>query len=120
MAETLNLKIDCGATFVRDFTYSREPAGVDPIDLTTLSDIRMEIRRSATEPAVVTCSKLDEQFTITGDPTAGQFRLTIPDEDTVEVEGGLYRYDMLLVWADGRVDRIVEGTAEMKAAITRA
>ncbi len=120
MATTLNIKIDCGATFVRDFTYSREPAGVDPIDLTTLSDIRLQIRSSSNEAAVVTASKTGGEFTITGEPEDGQFKLTIPDEATVDVPGGTYRYDLLLLWQDGRVDRILQGTAELNGAITRA
>jgi hypothetical protein len=114
-----NFTIYQGATFRRTLTLN-ESDGVTPVDLTGCT-LRMQLREeleSAT-PAIE-LTNTNGRLTILDQTTnKGKVRVLVTDEETAALTFDSAVFDMELEYADGTVDRILEGKVTLDKEVTR-
>lgn len=66
-------------------------------------------------------SSVAENFTVNfgNDRTTGKITISLNATQTGNLKAGKYFYDLLLKDPDGNIDRVVEGTVQVKKSITR-
>lgn len=104
-----------GATFRATWTYE-SPSGT-PIDLTGCT-ARMQVRAKITDPmALVSLTTANGGITLGG--AAGTIGLYISDAATAAFtwKGGVWDFE--LVWPNGDVDRLAQGTITVSPEVTR-
>lgn len=119
MAETLNFnRIDQGANFIKEFRLLNHDTQ-EPIDLTGYS-ARMQIRyRTPSGDLVGTLDSTAQDPYITFDRVNGVMRFNVPAAVTTIWKAGDVVYDCELIYPNGRVDRIFEGSTSIIAEVTR-
>jgi hypothetical protein len=124
-----DLYVEQGATFVLVFQWCHESAVTpgqpgDPRDLTGWT-ARMQMRKSVTDPAVLTATSADAKIVLgyveggSPDPTNGRIKIELPAEDTGALALKSLKYDMEVVSPSGRVYRLLEGGVTVSLNITR-
>lgn len=113
-AARYDLSIDQGQTFELSLTYKKSSG--EPHDLTNC-DVEMQIRQSPGATVVLDLTQIPSGITIT--PLDGRITLYIPDTTTEALTPQRYRYDLILVLADGRKQRLLEGKCVVNAGITQ-
>lgn len=123
-AKTLNITIEQGATFTRQFGWYNPIAGTTEPDLDSPVVItgytaRMQLRTTyaASTYVLSLTSSPAAGITITG--ASGLVDVTITDEQTTVIEARDYVYDLELESPGGVVTRLVEGTATVTPEVTR-
>lgn len=110
-AANYNIVIDKGATFEKNLTI-RDNANL-PLDLTAVVSARSSLR---TRPQDDTAYN----FTVTvSDAVNGEINWTMSATNTNLLPAGTNSYDLEIEWADGRVERLLMGTATVRPNITR-
>lgn len=116
-----DLRVDQGATFRAEMTFSYDTGEVDeddqpvyaPYDFTGAT-ITMEIRERTGAPVLVGLSSEDGGLVL-DDP--GEIELTLTPEQTAAVRGRA-RYDLLASFPSGDVKRLLEGNVYAAERIT--
>lgn len=107
-----NITIDQGADFAMQLTLSENAVATD----LTGYYVRAQLRKKKTSTAVTatfTC-------TVVGDPTNGIINIAMVNGITAPISPGRYYYDIEIYTAsDVIVLRILEGSAEVTAEVTR-
>lgn len=112
----LNLKIYQGATFRRTVTINNS-LGV-AINLTGAT-ARMQIREFiAATTTIIELNEANGRALIT-DAAGGVITLMIADEDTALLTFAKAVYDLEVEYADGTVDRVLQGTVTLSLEVTR-
>lgn len=114
----LNLVIDQGATFTKEVTWKTgTPTSSTAVDLTGCT-ARMQIRESVEEEAVL-IELTTENGRITLGDELGTVSMFVEADDTAALDFIAGVYDLEIVFADGRVRRLVAGTVKLSKEVTR-
>lgn len=106
---------DQGATYERVIILRDSGAGL--VDLTGFT-ARMQIRPTAAS-SIVTRELTSANGGITLGGIHGTITLTINAADTAAIPAGSYVYDVNLTGADGKVNKPLYGTFQVRAQVTR-
>jgi hypothetical protein len=87
-----------------------------PIDCEDAS-ILVQVRKSPSDPVVLEWSTEDETITISGDDNNVVTLLEMGPEYT-DIVPGIYKYDILVTFADETVETIIEGTLQVTDVIS--
>lgn len=109
MATKANLVIDQGTTYTTDLNLTDENG--DPLNLTGYS-ANSQIRKHYTSSNSVT-------FSTSINATAGVITLSLTANQTANMVGGRYVYDVELTDASNSISRIVEGIVTVTPQVTR-
>lgn len=112
-ADLLDLVIEQGSTFDFTITIEDEDGAVDLTGATA----RMQCRR--TKSSDTTLFSLIEGSGITMDKPNGEIAIIITDEQTSAFEFQRGFYDLKVAYANGTVDRILEGRVSVSREVTR-
>lgn len=116
MAGRYRLIIDQGATLEKRLVYKAGTPKV-PVDLTGCT-ARMQIR--ATPDATEVLLELTtENGRIALGGTSGEITLLLTPEETAALTWTSGIYDLELVWASGRVKRLLRGGVAVRREVTR-
>lgn len=112
-----------GSTFIRVFTIYTGATTDPPMDLASVTAIKMQVRTKVGGTVVVEASTTNSRVIIASPTTLGKFTITIP-EAIMEActpcsANHPYVYDIKVTFQDGSVLRYFEGYFEIKAAVTR-
>lgn len=78
------------------------------LDLTTVSSMRSNIRKSVATPVILNLTTANGNFTVNA--SAGQFTMKITDEETESITSGLtFVYDVEAVESNGDVSKLLAG-----------
>lgn len=113
MAVTYNTTIDQGADWYINFTYEN-PAGT-PVNITGCS-ARLQMRTSPLAKTAVLTLTENDGITVTG--ASGLLACHATNAQTTAITNGKYVYD-LEITISGIVTRLVQGTIEVIAQVTR-
>lgn len=116
MAVTYNTVIDQGADWFINFTY-KNPNGT-PVDITGYT-AALQIRTSPlAKTAVLTLTSPSDGITITG--ASGLLECHATAAQTAAITNGRYAYDIeITAPISGVVTRLVQGTVQVSAQVTR-
>jgi hypothetical protein len=109
MATKANLVIDQGTTYTTDLNLTDENG--DPLNLTGYS-ANSQIRKHYTSSNSVV-------FSTSINATAGVITLSLTANQTTNMVGGRYVYDVELTDASNSISRIVEGIVTVTPQVTR-
>lgn len=114
-AAVYDILIEQGSTFTR--TINLKDSEGDPRDLTGVSSVRGQLRRSPRDNTAY-------NFTLTLDTplTLGVIFWEMTAEVSASIEpvnSSAYYYDIELVFVNGVVERILQGRAEISPEVTR-
>lgn len=121
-AQTLALPvIEVGATYKFSFTYKNKTTNT-PVDLTGVT-AKMQIRKAYTDAAYL-LELSTENGRISIDIPTGRFSFLVTDEVTSTLIPDIMPkqkcvYDLELYWPNGEVQRLLEGTVQVKMEVTR-
>lgn len=116
-AGKLNITIEQGATFNRDFTYTDQYG--TPINITGAT-IRMNIKENFEDSTAILSATTgsDGRISLTN-ATKGKFNLKISAADTADLSFDQAYYQIEIEFTDGQVDRILEGRTRLSKEIVR-
>ena len=109
MATKANLVIDQGTTYTTDLNLTDENG--DPLNLSGYS-ANSQIRKHYTSSNSVAFSTLI-------DANAGVITLSLTADQTANIVGGRYVYDVELTDSGNNISRIVEGIVTVTPQVTR-
>jgi len=109
MATKANLVIDQGTTYTTDLNLTDENG--DPLNLTGYS-ANSQIRKHYTSSNSVV-------FSTSINATAGIITLSLTSNQTTNMVGGRYVYDVELTDTSNSISRIVEGIVTVTPQVTR-
>lgn len=110
-----NAACDQGSTFQRRFTIT-DSLSV-PINLTGYV-ARMQVRKNFSATATyIDATIANGQITITG--ASGIIDISVPDTVTDLIPAGKYRYDLEIESGAGVVTRLLNGTFQVTAQVTK-
>lgn len=109
-----NITIPQGANF--KVTHIWKQANTDPIDLTG-ANLVMQVKRTYADPEVLLEASTYNGY-ITTVPTQGKISINIPASETRDLLFTEGVYDLVVIWADGQVDRIVQGRATLSSGVS--
>jgi hypothetical protein len=117
-----NFTIEQGTTFQRVFKY--KDSNGNPIDLSEIEALRMQIRENIEDTDPVTGGEfdLDNGFTRsipTGESIANQFTLLIPSAITAGFNFTNAFYDIELVDGSSVTTRLLQGKIKLSKEVTR-
>lgn len=115
MSGTHNFTIEQGTTWHRRITWLIDD---DPVDLTAYSarlQVRSHVRAGTTILSLT--SAVGGGLTLGG--VAGTIDVDLTATATAALTPGLYVYDLELVDGSGTVTRLLEGTVQVTAEVTR-
>lgn len=116
MAFQVNLTIDQGSTFRKSFTY-KTGTPATPINLTGCS-AKCQFRSSASsETVILELTNLNGGIILGG--VNGTIELYVTDEQSSVLAPSMMVYDVLITFATGDVYRLIEGSASVRAGVTR-
>ena len=104
-----------GETFVRSLTYKNDDN--TPVDLTGYTATMMI--REDLDSAVVAMEISTNNGRITLGGAAGTIDIEVSSTDTDQMAEGTYVYDLVIEDGSSVVTRLLEGTLEVKKAVTR-
>lgn len=111
------LEVYKGATFRRNFTWTADPEGANPIDITGAT-ARMQFRENVASSDIV-AELTTENGGITLGGATGEIELYLSNTDTTAITPQNGVYDLEIVMPDGDVNRLMEGTAVFVDEVTR-
>lgn len=113
--ETEYLTIYQGATFKKKVMVQEKSI---PIDLTGAT-VRMQLRSTvASETILIELNEANSRAVVS-DPLMGEVTLLIADEDTQTLNFTSAVYDLEVEYADGTVDRVLQGKVKLIPEVTR-
>lgn len=115
MTAEYNFKINQGASLVKPFVW-KDKNGV-PVDLTGYL-VRMQVRQSVSSDEVLFEATTGNGRFFLG-PNPGMFVLSLPAEETSQIEWRRGKYDIELVSSSGFVTRLLYGVIEVSREVTR-
>ena len=111
----VSLKIDQGATFTKVVTWKTSPS--TPVDLTGCT-ARMQVRSKVDSPTVLlSLSTTDGSIVLGG--TAGTVTLKLSATQTAAITWTTGVYDLEVVFSDGTVKRLIQGSVSVSPEVTR-
>ena len=114
-AGKLNITIEQGATFNRDFTYTDQYGTA--IDITG-AIVRMKIKENFEDSnAILSATTGDDGRVTLTNASKGKFNLNISASDTANLNFDNAYYQIEIEYTDGQVDRILEGRARLSKEI---
>lgn len=113
MSGTCNLTIEQGATWSITITWEVDGSPVDLTDYTA----RMQIRRKHDSDDALLDITDDDAITLGG--VAGTIAILLSDDETAAIPAGLHVYDLELEASDGTVTRLLQGSCNVDAEVTR-
>lgn len=114
MSATYNLQIPQGTTYTKTFRWLADNV---PVNLTGAT-ARMQIRRRKISQTV-DFEATTENGKLSINPIAGEIVLTIPAADTDLLLARKGVFDIEVVDSAGEVTRLLEGTVDVSAGVTR-
>ena len=113
----VNLTVYQGATFKKEFQWTTTADKI-PVDITGLH-IRMQIREKLKDVTFVIELTTENSRIIISNPTEGRFYLILSAELTsvLLIKHGVY--DIEVMFSDGFVERIIEGSVSVSPQVTR-
>jgi len=111
------LKIDQGATFQKVVTWKSGKPGT-PVDLTGCT-ARAQIRATVTSPDVLYAMTTAPDGGITLGGTAGTITIDIDEPTTAGFTWKTAVYDLEIVFANGKVRRLLQGGVSVSPEVTR-
>ena len=114
-----NFTIEQGATFQRIFKYKNEDG--TPKSLTSVDDIRMQIRETINSTSPIVTYDIDTNFTRSipaGESVQNQFTLVIPADTTKDFTFSTAVYDIELQ-EGSTVTRLLQGKIKLSKEVTR-
>lgn len=116
-----NLTIIQGSTFRKRFQWrvGRGPSNTNPVNIVDMQ-FRMQIRRTSSvgDELIVELSTENGKITKPS-PEEGQFELHLTHEETTNFDFVKGVYDIEVVYPNGDVNRLFEGTVTLKPEVTR-
>lgn len=116
-----DIYIEQGATFTLKFTWNEgtPTAPLGPIDLTSITEIRMQVRTKQQTTILASASSIGVDPHISHDGAGGTITVTLPPEVTTNITAKKALYDLEVEWPSGWVDRVLEGAAITSPNITQ-
>lgn len=111
-AGTFNIIVEKGATFTKTLTLTDDSD--NPVDLTNVTDARSQLRTRPQDTVA-----FDFDVSVDSDGTLGLVSWTMSAAVTKTIPAGKGSYDLEIQWADGTIQRLLEGTATVRENITR-
>ena len=117
MVGNLDLTIIQGSTFRR--TLSLFDNDNQPLDLSDVDNVQMQIRQTITSTDVLLDVGGDGYIFVEGNPLDGKISIDIPPLATSSINSRKGVYDIELHYINGDVYRILEGKVTVSLEVTR-
>ena len=114
----LNLKIDQGATFSKLVTWRTGSTTGTPVDLTGCT-ARMQARAKITDQSVLLDLTTANGGIVLGG-TSGTVEIKLTDGQTAAISWAGAVYDLEVVFSNGDVRRLLQGSISVSPEVTRA